>query len=236
MDVFKPHVLDFETTKTMYDHLSAYVEDRIVDINGDQGVVRIAISGGKSIVPFLREMKTQGALPWPRIEIFQIDERYVPPDDQESNQRVLKEILGEDFCKDIGELNLFNTTLPVEMAVKEYQERLDNLDGKYFDLVILGAGLDGHIASLFPGGNYLKHLSQGVVATTAARDFAVAQRLSLTIESILNCEEILLILNGYEKSLVLQEILEGSKKASEFPVKFLLAHQSLKIYHGSNEK
>jgi 6-phosphogluconolactonase len=235
-DIYKPHVIDFETSKGLYDHLSSYIQDRIVDINGDQGIVRIAVSGGRSIVPLLEDLKDQGVLPWARVEIFQIDERYVPNTDPESNQKVLVDTLGESFCEDLGELNLFNTSLPIDIAVKNYQEVLDNLDGKFFDIVILGAGLDGHIASLFPFGDYLKHLDQGVISTTAPRDFAVAQRLSLTVESILNSEEIILVINGNEKSAVLQEILEGGKKATEFPVKFLLAHPSLKIYHSSDDK
>jgi 6-phosphogluconolactonase len=234
-DIYKPHVIDFETSQGLYNHLSTYVQDRIIDINGDQGIVRIAVSGGRSIVPLLEDLKNQGVLPWERVEIFQIDERYVPNKDPESNQKLLIDTLGAGFCDDLGELNLFNTQLPIDMAVKQYQEILDNLDGKFFDIVILGAGLDGHIASLFPFGQYLKHLDEGVIATTAPRDFAIAQRLSLTIESILNSQEIILIINGQEKSAVLHEILEGGKKATEFPVKFLLAHPSLKIYHSSNE-
>ena len=116
------------------------------------------------------------------------------------------------------------------MTIKEYSEKLDTLDGSFFDFTVLGIGQDGHIASLFPGGKYLKHQEETVIQTSAPRDFAVGKRISLTVESILSSSEILIMLVGENKQEALQEMLEGEKPATQFPAKFLLAHPNVRIY------
>jgi 6-phosphogluconolactonase/glucosamine-6-phosphate isomerase/deaminase len=77
----------------------------------------------------------------------------------------------------------------------------------------------------------LGHNKQRVISTTAPENLQTASRISLTIETILNSQKILVLLQGSKKSDVLAELLEGGKTASEFPAKFLLSHPDLNIFY-----
>lgn len=229
--IYKPQVWDFESKDQLFNKALQQITDRIFEINGSEGIVRLAFSGGSTIKPLLKLMRDTNNLPWEQIEIFQTDERYVNKNDARSNQKLIRDSLGIEICQEVHELNLMQTDLPLKIAVKNYEEKLDTLDGNFFDLVILGVGSDGHIASLFPSGKYLTHLENSVIATTAPEYLEVPQRISLTIESILNSREVILLINGQNKNKVLTQILEGNLSASSYPVKFLLAHPNLKIFH-----
>jgi 6-phosphogluconolactonase len=229
MNIYRPVVTEFETTQQLYIKAEELFVDRVLGAVGETGVGRVAFSGGKTPLPFYSRLSQNPVIDWEKIEIFQTDERYVPSNSPDSNQYQITQCLGH-AAKEVRELNFFNTSLPIDMTVKDYAERLEALDGPYFDFSVLGVGEDGHIASLFPGGKYLKHQTSPVIETVAPREFKVAKRVSLTLESILNSHEILILLIGDNKKDILPELLEGELSASEFPAKFLLAHPNVKIY------
>jgi 6-phosphogluconolactonase len=229
-EIYKPVIFDCESQNAFLEGAGGMLLDTILDTNAEQGVVRLAFSGGSSLTSLLKKVQREHGIPWDQLELFQLDERYVAPDAPESNQRQLREIF-VDHLEDVKEFNIFRTQYPIQEAAEDYAGLLDSLDGKYFDLVVLGVGPDGHIASLFPQGDYLKHQDSSVVTTVAPPEFAVSQRLSLTLESILNAEQIMLVVTGEKKKHVLREMLEGKLPATHFPVKFLLAHPQLTIFH-----
>lgn len=229
MKIYRPIVTEFETTKQLYMKAEELFVDRVLGAVGETGVGRVAFSGGTTPLPLYSRLSQNPVIDWEKIEIFQTDERYVPANSPDSNQLQITQCLGL-AAEEVRELNFFDTLLPIDMTVKDYSEKLEVLDGPYFDFTVLGIGQDGHIASLFPGGKYLKHQPLPVVETVAPREFSVAKRVSLTLESILNSHEILILLIGESKIDVLSEMLEGDMKASDFPAKFLLAHPNVKIY------
>lgn len=231
MEIYKPQVVDFESKETLYNHLTSYLVDRILEINGDQGVVRICLTGGKSVLPIYKTLGEQVLIPWKKVHFYLSDERLVDPNSQNSNQYQITQIFGENFLAEAGEINFYNTKLPIDQTIKDYQEKLETIDSPLFDLTVLSVGPDGHIASLFPGGSYLRHHDEKVLATTAPSDFDISKRVSLSIESLLDSREILLLVTGEAKKYIPSEILQGTRKAVDFPVKFLLANPHLKIFY-----
>jgi 6-phosphogluconolactonase len=229
-DIYKPHIFDCETKKAFLEGASGHLMDAILDTNSEQGIVRLGLSGGSSLVDILTKIQTEHGLPWPQIELYQLDERYVEPNSQDSNQHLIRQIF-VDHLEDLKDFQTFKTNYPIEQVVSDYAEVLDSLDGPYFDTTVLGVGPDGHIASLFPDGQYLTHSKKTVIETIAPPEFAVAKRVSLTLESILNSQQIMLVILGQNKAHVLREMLEGPLPATKFPVKFLLAHPRLSIFH-----
>lgn len=242
LDIFKPQVFDFTSYESLIDLVTKETFLKILDTNSENGVVRLAISGGSSIPPILKKLSKEQNLPWNKLSIYQTDERFVPADSLQNNWLNLAQAFAEDILPEIGELNPIKTDIPLAQSVIDYQEKLDSEDvestpleeNNLFDLVLLGVGPDGHIASLFPGSQYLSHQEKKVVATTAPPEFEVAQRISLTIETLLNSSEIFLVITGKNKETVLKEMLEGKTAAKNFPVKFLLAHPKLSIFHFPN--
>ncbi len=230
MQIHKPQIYDCVSQESFVNVVSDHLVKLILDINSEYGAVRLALSGGSSPIPILQSLQHNVILPWEKLNLYLTDERYIQATANESNQKALKQALGDDILEQLGSFNAIATDIPLDIAVSTYDEVLSQEEGVLFDAVILGVGPDGHIASLFPGGDYFATSTDKVISTIAPVDFAIPRRVSLTIETILDSNEIILLVNGNGKENVLNEMLEGSLAASNFPVKFLLAHPRLTIY------
>jgi 6-phosphogluconolactonase len=103
---------------------------------------------------------------WSVVDIYMGDERVVPPDDVDANQRLVREAIVER-AGNVGSFTPMPTTGPVEECVAEYQRVIaDVLAGPGIDLIHLGMGPDGHTASLFPNAPTLDAGPGVLVAAT----------------------------------------------------------------------
>lgn len=146
---------------------------------------------------------------WSRVKLFLVDERYVPPTDPASNQRMFRETLLGDGLVPIPEENLVfpDTSMPLEECVDEYNTRLRDLltsVGGRPTLVTLGLGDDGHIASWFPPmspENYAHAYSPDALAfhTTQDRGLDVRDRITVSMRVITSAAEKLFVLSGASK-------------------------------------
>jgi 6-phosphogluconolactonase len=230
MQIYKPKIYDCQSQQSFVDVSSDHLVKLILDTNSEYGAVRLALSGGSSPLPILTSLQHNVVLPWDKLNLYLTDERYIDSKADESNQKAIATALGEDVLEQLGSFNTIQTELPIDMAVANYEEVLLQEEGVLFDGVILGVGPDGHIASLFPQGDYYSTNPKKIITTTAPVDFVVPKRISMTIETILDSNEIILLINGRGKDGILYEMLEGQLPAVSFPVKFLLAHPRLTIY------
>src|ERR1035441_2629521 len=143
---------------------------------GAQGRFTVALSGGstpKSLYSLLAANYADFA--WNRVFLFFGDERHVPPTDPESNYRMVQESLltkitipAENVFRVPGE----NPDAAAAAADYEAQVRrffaLKPSEFPRFDLILLGAGPDGHTASLFPRSEALEEKTRSVVANSHA--------------------------------------------------------------------
>jgi len=193
-------------------------------INETQGIVRIALSGG-STPRTVYETLSEKEIDFKKVHFYVLDERYVPIDSPHSNTGMIAKtlfaggLLPESFV-------YFDTTKDIHACVEDFSTRMPNED---FDLIILGAGPDGHIASLFP---YTQHLySSGNVAHTQTDRFAVRDRVTMTLSPIKGARNILLLLKGANKQGVF-EMMEGKDiPDSDFPVKQLKSHPHIVLHY-----
>ena len=103
---------------------------------------------------------------WSVVDIYMGDERVVPPDDPDANQRLVREAI-VDRVGEVGSFTPMPTTGPIEQCVAEYQRVIaDLLAGPGIDLIHLGLGADGHTASLFPNAPTLDAGPDELVAGT----------------------------------------------------------------------
>ena len=228
VNIYPPKITHFESLSTLLETAYLSLEENILSTLGHKGTCRLLFCGGSTPLPLYAKIGKSPVIDWTRLEIFQSDERFIDPKNENSNQFQIKKSLGDFAVQELetaGNLHLWRTDSTVAQALADYDEKLDCLDGVWFDEAILGIGPDGHIASIFPGSVFVQDAK--TIATQTA-DFAVAQRLSLTVESLLNSEKITVLLTG-NKIDVLQEMLEGKLPATQFPAKFLLAHPNLHI-------
>lgn len=192
-----------------------------IDSNGR---FTVSLSGGstpRSLYKLLASDDYRHKVDWHRVFIFFGDERFVLPSNAESNYGMAKEsLLG---LIDIPEENIFRwpteTGLPDEVA-KDYEETLRSFFETEsfvprFDLILLGLGVDGHTASLFPGSPALKETRH--LATANPVDKLGAHRLTFTFPLINNAKEMFFLVSGTEKAEVLGSILEPEKHKSNYP-------------------
>jgi 6-phosphogluconolactonase len=227
INIYKPIVTTFETNEQLYDSASNLAINHLLNIIGDKGFARVALSGGSTPLPLYTKLFNSPFIQPESIEVYQTDERYVPTTSDDSNQKQILSAIDEN-SQYFKELHLIKTDLPLEEATKNYSEVIDSLEEPIFDLCILGIGEDGHFASLFPGGDYLNGFQPKAIHTTTKTN-KIRDRISVSPDNILQSEMILVVLTGEKKRHIVPEILEGKKSAIDFPAKFLLCHPNVSI-------
>ncbi len=211
-----PEVRLVADAAALADAAAQAIVDAAVESVAERGRFSIVLAGGATpratymrlAVPPLAER-----LPWDRTWVFFGDERCVPPDHAESNYHMAYEALlskvpipGERVFRLRGEAE------DPEAAATDYARTLAGAFATprgglpRFDLVLLGMGLDGHTASLFPGSPALKEVFRPVVAVHAAAA-VLPQRLTLTFPPINAAARIIFLVSGAEKAKAVKAML-----------------------------
>ena len=150
----------------------------------------VALSGGGTPEPAYRRA-AELEPDWSRVEIFFADDRCVPPADERSNFRLVRESLGGVGAT----IHRIEGELPPEEAAARYDEVVR---GRTLDVVLLGIGADGHTASLFPHASTLEERERAAVAAEPGLEPFVP-RVTLTLP-ILNAARLAVFLvTGAEK-------------------------------------
>lgn len=193
----------------------------------------VALSGGatpRSVYARLASPPYTSGLDWSRVQILWGDERCVPPDHAASNYRMARETLLDTVPILEGNVHRINGEDDPAQAAAEYQRVLRDVlrtpvgpprtaSGFRIDLVVLGLGLDGHTASLFPGASKVHASSHWAVADVVAE--APAWRVTMTPTVINAAAEILFLVFGPAKAAVLRQVLEGPNRPNELPAQLI---------------
>ena len=188
----------------------------------DRDRFTLALSGGQT-PRFLYQLLARdfrALIPWHKTEIFWGDERYVSPDDPRSNYRMARETLLDHVPIPQDHLHPMPTLLPVlEEAAEAYEETLmSHFPGQWprFDLILLGMGPDGHIASLFPHNIVLEEEARLVAAVRDDRA-TPPLRLTLTLPAINHAANIHFLIAGKNKSPALHRALAPNANPKSSP-------------------
>ena len=186
-----------------------------------RGKASLGVCGGRTATA-LFPILSQCLLDWTNVQIFLVDERWVPIDDDDSNERLVRSLLlqGPAAAARLCGLKTKHTT--AKNALSEVEQRLVGL-GVPFDVVFLGMGNDGHIASLFPGGRENEECARLVAASTAP--VQPVERISLSPGALGQARHIVLPVIGAAKRAVLDKALTPGP-VSRFPVRHVLTSQS----------
>lgn len=183
----------------------------------DRGAATIAVSGGRTaehVLPFL----SVSEMAWNRVTVTLIDDRWVRRGHPDSNEGLARRYLLRDRAAKAAfvRLKTVSTTPAAGLAQAEMWVRALNWP---LDVVFLGMGEDGHIASLFPGGDWG---SAGRLVAVPAADGRRA-RISLSPAALLAARRVFLVFAGDAKADVYARAREPGP-ASELPVRLVL-HQ-----------
>ena len=198
--------------------LSTAVAGRFVEIalerQASGGRCAVALSGGatpRHVYELLGTEAYRGQVDWAGLHVFWTDERCVPPADSDSNYKMARDLLlsavplpGKNVHRVRGEMG------PNE-AARQYESEIRSFFGDrllpVFDLVLLGAGVDGHTASLFPGAEALHERRR--LAVPVFRDAPQKSRVTLTLPVLNNAAHVLILVSGMPKTDVVHEIFEN---------------------------
>jgi 6-phosphogluconolactonase len=162
----------------------------------------IALSGGPTARACYERLATTDGIDWPRMECVLGDERCVPPDDPDSNERMIREVLADR----LAEMAAFH---PMDCSkVAEYSSLVSRL--LPFDLVHLGLGPDGHTASIFPSSPALAAAAGSLVERNVDPSGRNEhERMTLTLEAINSSRLAVFTVRGKEKREALEGLLSG---------------------------
>jgi 6-phosphogluconolactonase len=133
---------------------------------------------------------------WSRVELWWGDERCVPPDDERSNYAMAKRALLDRLEQRPGAVHRIPGELGRDQGAAAYE---DELGATTLDLLLLGVGPDGHIASLFPGKPSLDVTDRRVVGSEAGLEPFV-DRVTLTLPALCAAQEVLFVVTGDAKA------------------------------------
>jgi len=176
-----------------------------------------ALSGGltpRLLYQILASPTLAGRISWKNVQLFQVDERCVPPDHPDSNYRMIREALLDHA--DIPAENFHRMRAEqgdLEQAARDYAHELARAleppdgDRPRLDLVFLGMGPDGHTASLFPGTPALEERNVWVRANHVER--LGMRRLTMTLPLLNSAAQVIFLVAGADKGEGVRKVLEG---------------------------
>jgi 6-phosphogluconolactonase len=182
------------------------------------GLFTLVLSGGSTphdtFTLLANDKSFRAQIPWEKIHFFWGDERHVPPEDKESNYRIANTALLSRVPVPEKNIHRIKSENPdAGKIADQYEEELNKFfrlkRGQFprFDCILLGMGIDGHTASLFPGTEALQEESRLVVANWVEqlRTF----RITLTVPVLNNADLVMFIVNGKEKAGMVKKVIEG---------------------------
>ena len=186
---------------------------RLVELMNEEPdrIFNIAVSGGNTpaLMFDLWANEYLDITPWNRMKIYWVDERCVPPEDSDSNYGMMRNLLlGIAPIPHENVFRIRGEAKPVKEAVR-YSELVKQqlpyrLGWPEFDIVLLGAGDDGHTSSIFPGQENLLTSTSGYVVSIHPCNGQ--KRIAMTGYPILNARHVIFLITGKNKADVVEEI------------------------------
>lgn len=192
------------------------------------GTFTVALAGGSTPRRLYRKLAESDHVRsmWDKMHLFWGDERHVAPDHPDSNYRMACEALRINRTVPAAQVH----RIPAEdsdprRAALSYERSLCEFFhlgvGQWprFDLMLLGLGADGHLASLFPESPALREHERLVIADWRAD--RAAYRITLTLPVFNAAASILFLVSGTEKAQALQQTLEGAYHPESCPAQLI---------------
>jgi len=232
------HFHHAESAQALALDLAGFVAQQLRESLARRGQALLVVSGGSTPLPFFKALSGM-ALDWSRVCVTLADERWLPPDHADSNERLVREGLLQGLAAQAPFLPLFNGAASPEAAQATVSQALDGLPWPA-DVVVLGMGGDGHTASLFPRAPELADaLADGEgprclpVAVPALPNVPVP-RLSLTRRALLDTRHLVIHVTGASKLALIKQAMQDGP-VEPWPIRLALL-QSLvpcEVFHAA---
>lgn len=181
------------------------------------------LTGGSAALIFLGALR-EADVDWSRVALYWGDERAVPPDSPDSNYGLAEQMLLKPLGARAPNAVRMQAELPdLKFAAKQYSKLLPPA----LDLLVLGAGDDGHVCSLFPGHRALL-VNDSYVTSVEDAPKPPPRRLTLTMPYILRARRVWIVIVGERKRLLLERASSG--EAPSTPLELVVAQSAASIF------
>lgn len=198
-----------------------------------RGEFVVALSGGstpKLLYELLATPQFANQVEWQRVRVVWGDERCVPPDDPASNYRMAREALLDRVPIPPANIHRIRGESDPTEAAAEYERVLRDVlrtplgppggpGATRIDLVLLGLGLDGHTASLFPDSVAVRDSPHWVMADHRSTD--TTWRVTLTPLVLNTANQVAFLVWGSDKASIVRQVLEGTRRPHQLPAQLI---------------
>ena len=196
-----------------------------------RGRFTVALSGGSTPRPVYEQIAatwmtaSAGPIDWAHVHFFWGDERCVPPDDPQSNFRMANESLIGRVPIPPENIHPIPAMFPdPKEAAAQYEDRLRTffsspMGPPRFDLIFLGMGPDGHVASLFPGSAALEVKDRWIAENWIQS--IEAWRITMTFPVLNQAANVVILVSGKEKARPLRQVVKGPHNPPLLPAERL---------------
>lgn len=211
---------EFESRQAASEAAASRIEALLAARLKAQGEASLVVSGGTTPKQCFTAL-SEADIDWANVHVLLSDERWVPADDGDSNENLVRADLLQKRAADAQFLPYYEAGTDIEARCGELDKSI-RLQPFPFACTLLGMGEDGHFASLFPDA---QNLAEGldddgsrlcIPVTTAASSHA---RISLTLTAISRSDEVVLLIFGHAKRRVYEQ---AKSSGNTFPVASLL--------------
>lgn len=217
------HTLSSQEQQTT--ELAKAISNRLVEIINQNGRAVIAVSGGKSPIALFAKLSKE-ELPWEKVTITLVDERFTDVTHEDSNENLVRKNLLINNAEQAFFIGLVTTRNIISSTANA------NLQVPKIDIAILGMGEDGHTASIFPCCKELDTVLDTLVTTEkyviTSPTTANYQRVGLSLSAILQIPYLFLSINGEKKLAIINDAQQITKK---YPTSYVIANrQDLEVF------
>jgi 6-phosphogluconolactonase len=217
-------VLVHRDPPTLAAAVAARLVTRLVDVQAATGGASIVLTGGSvgiATLAALADMPARDAIDWKNLDVWWGDERFLPAGHADRNETQARAALLDKVGVDPERIHAMPPSdgpdgNDPEAAADRYAAALkaasrpeDHGLTPSFDVLLLGVGPDGHVASLFPEKPALYEEARSVVGVRGAPK-PPPTRISLTMQTIRNAREVWLVVAGEDKASAVHLALSGT--------------------------
>jgi 6-phosphogluconolactonase len=205
----------------------------LVDAQAERGSASFVATGGgmgSAVLAAVASSPARDAVDWGSVDVWWGDERFLPAGDPERNETQAREALLDAVPLDPARVHAMAPSdgrfgADVDAAARGYAEELAVAAGTgpvapapvpAFDVVMLGVGPDGHVASLFPGHPGARETAPGAIAVRESPK-PPPVRISLTFPALNRGREVWLVASGASKAVAVARALDPGASETEVP-------------------
>ncbi len=169
-------------------------------------LVTVAAAGGEIVLTgggtprVAYERASRSADAWREAKLWFGDERCVPPEDDRSNYKLAREALLVPLGDVQPAVHRMQGELGPAAGAEAYERELQEAGPPHFDLLLLGLGPDGHLASLFPDQESLSERSRWALGVQRAGLEPFVPRISMTFRALSWARRVVFLVSGESKA------------------------------------